>query len=267
MIDAPLHRFPSMSDDAGPSVAEMGRRLAEAAHLETTPLCVFESGRAPEGSTPFGQADRCLAKAAFLCAKGKFGPLHIGPDSRRGVCPGGLFWTGLSEMSEGLRHFISCGSPTFRGGEAEYLKRDPEMVMASLSRVGRMRPPQEHLCLIACRNYQEGMGNPRALLLFASAEQTRNILALHHYGTPEAFTSAGVPWGPSCASFLSYPAGMSPNLPDSMTVVGPVDPTGNEWMPPGMMSIGIPLPVARRIIGDLDGSFLTKRKEVAFPRR
>jgi hypothetical protein len=255
-----------MTDVAEVSVAEMGRMLKEAAFLDARPLCVFESRSIPPGSQPFGQIDRCLAKAAYLCALGETGSLHLGQDAKGGICPGGQFWTGLADMSEGLIHFISCGSPSFRGGAAEHLKRDPEMVKASLSRVGRIRPPKGYLCLGPCHDFREGMGEPRAILLFATAEQARNLLALHHFGTPEAFTSAGAPWGPSCASFMSYPAGLSPNCPDHMTVIGPVDPTGNSWLHPGTMSLGVPISVAKRMVSDLDGSFLKKRSSVAFPR-
>ncbi len=256
-----------MNGNAGTTVADMGSMLGRAARLERRPLCVFESDSVPPGSRPFGQADRCLARAAYMCAVGGLECLHLGREARSGICPGGQFWTGLSEMSEGLRHFISCGSPSFRGGAAEHLKRDPEMVSASLSRVGRIRAPERFLCLMPCERFREELGEPRSLLLFAGAEQARNLLTLHHYGTPEVFTSAGAPWGPSCASFLSYPAGLSANCPDHMTIIGPVDPTGNDWMPPGTLSLGIPMDVALRMVRDLEGSFMVRRMEVAFPKR
>lgn len=249
------------------SVAEMGSRLGRAVRLELHPLCVFESESIPPESLPFGQADRCLAKAAFMCASGELECLHLGREARSGVCPGGQFWTGLSGMSEGLKHFISCGSPSFRNGAAEHLKRDPELVIASLSRVGRIRAPNGFLCLMPCDQFREELGEPRSLLLFAGAEQARNLLTLHHYGTPEVFTSTGAPWGPSCASFISYPAGLCANCPDHMTVIGPVDPTGNDWLPPGTMSLGIPMDVAIRMVRDLEGSFMVRRNEVAFPKR
>ena len=249
------------------SISGLGRSLGEGARLELRPLCVFESLNVPKDSKPFGSVDRCLAKAVYLCAKGEEGTMHIGPDARSGVCPGGLAWTGLTEMAEGLKYFISTGSPSFRHGEAEHLKRDPELVMASRSRVGRIRAPQGHLCVTPCQDFQGDMGVPRAVLLFAGAEQARNLLALQHFGTPEVFTSTGAPWGPSCASFLSYPAGLTTNCPDHMVVIGPVDPTGNHWLPPDIVSLGIPLAVARRMASDLPSSFLVKRAHVTFPDR
>jgi hypothetical protein len=116
-----------------------------------------------------------------------------------------------------------------------------------------------------CRLFKEGDGAPRSLLLFARAEQLRNLLALHHFGTPDVFTSTSAPWGPSCASFLTYPAGLAANCPDQALIVGPMDPTGNNWMPPELMSLGLKLRDAERMVQDVPASFLAKRPQVAFP--
>lgn len=251
--------------DATFSVPFMGEALQKGAHLKLKPLCVFESKKVPMGSKPFGSVDRCLAKAVFLCAQGDEVLLHLGKDARSGVCPGGQGWTGLTEMAEGLKFFISTGSPDFRHGEAENLKRDPEMVLRSKAFVGQIRPPEDYLCVTPCQDFQETWGRPRAILLFAGAEQLRNLLALHHFGTPDVFTSTSAPWGPSCASFLSYPAGLTSNCPAQTLVLGPVDPTGNVWLPPDTMSMGIPIKHAERLVRDLPVSFLGKRAQVAFP--
>ncbi|MCG7844404.1 MAG: DUF169 domain-containing protein [Methanomassiliicoccales archaeon] len=247
------------------SVPFIGQAFSKGAHLELKPLCVFESKTVPAGSKPFGSVDRCVAKAVFLCAKGDETLLHLGKDSRSGICPGGQTWTGLTEMVEVLKFFISTGSPNFRHGEAEYLKRDPEMVMRSKASVGKIRPPDNYLCVTPCQDYQGEMGVPRAILLFAEAEQLRNLLALHHFGTPDTFTSTSAPWGPSCASFLSYPAGLTSNCPAQTIIIGPVDPTGNHWLPPGLISLGIPIKHAERMVQDIPASFLSKRAQVAFP--
>lgn len=254
-----------MNKDVKADIPVIGRTLKEAGHLDLDPLCVYESEKRPEKGKPFGEVDRCIAKAVFMCAKGQEDLLYIGQDARSGVCPGGQTWTGLVEMAEGLRYFISTGSPTFRHGEAEHLKRDPDLVMRSKSFVGKIRPPVNYLCVTPCKVFDENEGKLRSLLIFARAEQLRNLLALHHFGTPDAFTSTSAPWGPSCASFLSYPAGLASNCPDQALIIGPVDPTGNRWMPPDLMSLGLKLKDADRMVQDVPASFLAKRPQVAFP--
>lgn len=252
------------------NIEAIGVALKRAGHLETEPLCVYESKERPRDGRPFGEVDRCIAKSVLMCAQGNERLLYIGHDSRSGVCPGGQAWMGLTEMAEGLKFFISSGSPSFRQGEAEYLKRDPQMVLRKMvlrskAFVGRIRPPVNYLCVTPCKHFDDVNGLPRAILLFARAEQLRNMLALHHFGTPDAFTSTTAPWGPSCASFLTYPAGLASNCPDQALVIGPVDPTGNIWMPPDLMSLGLKLKDAERMVRDLPCSFLTKRPRVAFP--
>ncbi|HNX47905.1 MAG TPA: DUF169 domain-containing protein [Methanomassiliicoccales archaeon] len=249
----------------GIDITEIGKVLGTAGHLALEPLCVFESELRPRKGRPFGEVDRCIAKAVLMCAQGKEELLYIGEDARSGICPGGQSWMGLAEMAEGLKFFISTGSPSFRHGEAEYLKRDPEMVLRSKALVGRIRPPEKYLVVTQCRHFRKEDGLPRALLLFVEAEQLRNLLSLHHFGTPDAFTSTCAPWGPSCASFLTYPAGLASNCPDQALIVGPVDPTGNSWMPPNLMSLGLKVKDAERMVRDIPSSFLSRRPQVAFP--
>ena len=248
------------------SVQEIGEALWRSLHLGLKPLCVFESENVPERSMPFGQADRCLAKAIFLCARGEEGTLHIGADARTGVCPGGQVWTGLMEMTEGLHHFISTGSPTYRHGEAEFLKRDPQMVKDSLTAIGKVRPPKGYLCVTPCHDFSEDMGTPLSILVFAGAEQVRNLIALNHFGTKDVFGSAFAPWGASCASLLTYPTGLAEKCPGGSMIIGPSDPTGNEWLPAGVLSIGLPMATAIRMVRDIPSSFLVKRPNVAFPK-
>ena len=49
-----------------------------------------------------------------------------------------------------------------------------------------------------------------------------------------------VPRGPSCSTFITYPAGMTENAPKNTALMGPQDPTQNHTLPPHMMAIGIP---------------------------
>lgn len=253
-------------DERSISVPEIGDALWGALHLGLKPLCMFESETVPENGQPFGQVDRCLAKSIFLCARGEEISLYLGADAKAGVCPGGQVWTGLMEMTDGLNYFISTGSPSYRHGEAEFLKRDPQMVKDSVEVVGKIRASSKYLCVTPCHDFLDDMGTPRSILVFAGAEQVRNLLGLLHFGTKDVFSSAIAPWGPSCASFITYPVGMAANCPRGSVIIGPTDPTGNEWLPPSIMSLGIPIKEAERLVRDIPGSFLVKRPGVAFPK-
>ena len=75
-----------------------------------------------------------------------------------------------------------------------------------------------------------------------------------------------MPFGPACATLVTYPAGMAEKAPKETAFVGPVDPTGNRWFPPEYMAISIPLKIATGMHEDLNNSFAAKRPEVAFPK-
>jgi len=44
-------------------------------------------------------------------------------------------------------------------------------------------------------------------------------------------------------------------------------PTVNRYMPPDLMCVGIPIDVAKKMCGPIEGSFVMKRPDVAFPEK
>ena len=119
------------------------------------------------------------------------------------------------------------------------------------------------------------MGN--RLSMATTAGNTSSSIA-YTYDAGDRLLSAGtttytydnngnLPWGPSCSTFITYPAGMVENAPKDSAFVGPQDPTQNRSLPLDMMAIGIPAGLAIRMAENLDSSFAVRRPEVAFPRR
>jgi hypothetical protein len=64
---------------------------------------------------------------------------------------------------------------------------------------------------------------------------------------------------------IAFPAGMAENVPKDSAYVGPVDPTGNSWLPPELMIMGIPSGLAQQMAADLEESFICKRSKIAYP--
>ena len=247
------------------NVEEIGKALAEAGRLDSHPLCVYGCDSPPPGAYPVTNIDRCLGKAIYTLAV-KEGPMvaYIGQESKAGCCPGGQAWLGLTPFPERIKHFVSTGTPDFRSGEGEYLKRSPELVEESVLKLGDIKMPAEILVI----QRTEGIESDRGLLcmiLFGKAENIRNLCTLHHFGTSDAMASIVVPWGPTCASLVTYPSGMASNAPKESVFLGPTDPTGNSWFPPDQLSMAIPMGIARRMAEDVKRSFIEKRKEVAYP--
>ena len=64
---------------------------------------------------------------------------------------------------------------------------------------------------------------------------------------------------------ITFPAGMAENAPKDSAYIGPTDPTGNPWLPPELMIMGIPLALAQQMAADLENSFICRRSKIAYP--
>jgi hypothetical protein len=65
---------------------------------------------------------------------------------------------------------------------------------------------------------------------------------------------------------IAFPAGMAENAPKDSAYVGPADPTGNSWLPPDLMIMGILIALAQQMASDLEESFNCMRGKIAYPR-
>ena len=247
------------------SPKELGRKLSLAGRLKSRPLCLYGSENVPDGGMPMTSVDRCIAKAMFAAsACADLPPLYFGKGALAGCCPGGIGWTGYGRLAPALEYFVSYGTPEFREGAAEYLKASPELVRASKDAVGVITPPGTYTIVRACEDLDQDPG-VRAVICFGNSEQIRNLSALIHFRSADPFNPVKAAWGPTCASWVSYPAGTAEKAPADSAYLGPMDPTGNCWFPENCLGIGIPIKLAIAMCEDLDSSFIVKRPEVAYP--
>ena len=240
----------------------IGIALSKAARLDIEPLCVLSSKELPEGSVPLTSIHGCVARAIYTLAR-KRGPIaYIDESSLKGCCPGGQSWLGYRPFSPKLKHFISQGAEDFRGGRAEFLKRNPEMVDHSWRNIGNIVPLEGHLVVAPCHMVET---EAVSIIVLGSAEQIRNISSLVHFGTDDVFGAVIAPWGPACAQMVTYAAGMAERSPRESASLGSMDPTVNSWFPRDEMFVSIPYKVAKRMFEDLDSSFLVRNPGVAMP--
>ena len=248
------------------SIAQLGEGLVKAGRLETKPVCVHGAKEVEEDWVRTATIDRCLAKVLLHLTLEERPPAYLGQDSTEGCCGGGIAYMGFSEFPPRVRYFVSTGSPDGKGG-AEYLKRSPEHVDAMLRSAGKITPLAKHIVFRRCQDLEDSDPGVRAIICFGTAEQIRNLCALNSFGSSDIFGAAIIPSGSACASLVTYPTGMSSSAPKESVFVGPVDPTGNSWFPECYMGMGIPIDVARRMVDDIDASFVVKRPKVAYPQK
>jgi len=248
------------------TVKEISLKLKQAGKLETTPLCVYGSENIPQNGILITQLNRCIANAIYnLSIHETINSIYLGNNALEGCCPGGQAWLGYNSFHPQLKYFISTGSQDFRGGAAEFLLANPDLAEQQLKSVGTIIPIGKYTVIQKCNSVEEKVVNVNSFLCFGNSEQIRNLCSLAYFQPDNGFI-VKMPWGPSCASFVSYPSGVI-NKNKNNVILGPTDPTGNYWFPQNYLSLGIPFNIAERMAKDVDKSFITKRPEVAYPSK
>ena len=245
-------------------VKELGKKLTEAGRLKLRPLCVYGTDETPKGAVPSYEVDRCIAKAVYTSALFEDTPPLYIEASHEQCCAGGMVWTGLAEPNPMLKYFVTVGTPGFRGGAAEHLKASPELFEESTKRAGKITPPGRYTVIGPCTD-NIAPETVKALVLFAGSEQIRNLCGLAQFNSSDLFFKTVLPGGPTCATMLAFPAGMAENAPKGSAYVGPADPTGNSWLPPDLLIMGIPAELAQQMAADMEESFICKRSKIAYP--
>jgi Uncharacterised ArCR, COG2043 len=259
-----MHEVMTMT---GEDFREIGKRLKAAFRLATRPIAVYGSETLPAGTARLPEVNRCFAVSLYRMATEKgISAIYVSADSSEGCCPGGLAHTGFHPEPDDIKYFVSTGRADIRGGAAEYLKAGPETVERCFKSLGKVTPPGKYLIVQACETLPDNNPGIRSICCFGTAEQIRNMAALVHFDRDDPFSPVIVPWGPSCSTFITYPAGLAANAPKTTAFMGPQDPTQNHSLPPGMMAMGIPAGVAVRMAENLESSFVIRRPQVAFPR-
>jgi hypothetical protein len=248
------------------SIKEIGEKLCVAGRLEYRPLCVYGSETIPAGAVKTSSVDRCIAKAMFIIASGEDMPAVYVSGQDEECCGGGKAWMGLAEPHPMLKYFVTIGTKEFRGGAAEHLKATPELFEKSREVLGKITPPGKYVVAAPCSDIKEYPG-VLSILVFGVGEQVRNLAGLAQFTEYEQFTGVVTPGGPTCATYITYPAGMAEKAPKNTAFLGPTDPTGNIWFPPELMAMGIPIDKARQMAESLEDSFIVKRARVAYPER
>ncbi len=248
------------------NIQELGKKLTKAGRLKLRPLCVYGSDERPLGAVASYNIDRCIAKAIFIAALFDETPQLYVDASHDQCCPGGMVWMGFGEPHPMLKYFVTVGTPEFHGGAAEHLKATPELFDEQRRRTGKITPPGRYIVIGPCSD-SIPPDRTRSLILFAGCEQIRNLCGLAQFNSPDPFCKTIIPAGATCSMMITFPAGMAENAPKDSAYVGPTDPTGNTWLPPDLMVMGIPISLVQQMAADLEESFISKRSKIAYPEK
>ncbi len=176
----------------------------------------------------------------------------------------GMVWMGFNEPNPMQKFFVTIGTLEFHGGAAEHLKATPELFDEHRKRSGKVTPPGKYIVIGPC---SDGIAADkiRSVILFAGCEQIRNLCGLAQFNSSDPFFKTIIPAGATCSMMITFPAGMAENAPKDSAYIGPTDPTGNSWLPPDLMIMGIPIALAQQMASDLEDSFISIRSKIAYP--
>ncbi len=240
------------------TIEEIGRILADLVDLETKIVCVSGSEEIPDCGVRTSSISGCLASAMYQMATGAIpGPLYAGYEQDLPFCRciGGQAWFGYRSFDPRLMSLLASGSEDLKGLTPKRLKKSREIAQKTISSIGKVLPLGRYVVMSCCEGLQDDRG-VRCIICFGSSEQIRNLCALAHYASRDVFDPISIPWGPSCATMITYPAGMAENAPSDMLFVGPSDPSASVWLPKGCLVVGIPVKMARMMAECAKQSFL-----------
>lgn len=241
------------------SIKQIGTLLADAVNMKTWPVCVYGSDQIPENAVRSSLQSDCLACNIFQIAEGKVKvPVYAGDEPGQIFCRcmGGPAWFGYKGFDPRLPGLMSTGSEATKQA-GKHLKENENIACETYRAVGEIRPLGRYVVMRRCDDLQEDPG-VKCIICFAGSEQIRDLCALAHFSSHDVFNFISVPWGPACATLVTYPAGMAGNAGSARIHLGPTDPSARGWLPEKYLAMGIPVENARKMAGDVESSFLVK---------
>ena len=242
---------------------QIGAFLADVVNMKTRPICVYGSDTLPENAVRSSLQSDCLACNMYQIAERKLkGPIYAGnePGQIFCRCMGGPAWFGYKGFDPGLPGLMSTGSKAAKQA-GKHLKENENIACETYQAVGDVKPLGRYVVMSRCDDIRIDPG-VKCIICFAGGEQIRNLCALAHFSSHDVFGLISVPWGPACATLVTYPAGMAGNAPSSQISIGPVDPSARGWLPEDYMAMGIPIKLARKMAEDAESSFLANRDKL-----
>jgi hypothetical protein len=213
------------------------------------------------------EGHRCLGKALLkMSMRPGMPPVYLGRDAMRECCFGASAWLGFMKMPPMMKNQYASVSKGDGNHDAHYLKDTPETCQANLDRLGRITPPGKYLVMSPCPESDNGL-QPLSVLCFGGAEQIRNLCGLVHFGIQDPFSPVVAAWGAHCATFVTYPAGLAEGAPKDTAFISPMATYGNDWFPPDLLALGIPIGMAEKMCGDYGHSFMVKRADRTYPEK
>ena len=173
-------------------------------------------------------------------------------DAESVACGGGKRYMGFTrELRPGFEYFLSCGIPGKMEGER--YKKSPELVLEALERQHDFVAPGKYIVFKRWDTLSEA-DEPEVVIFFAKPDVLSGLFTLS--GFDEADHNACIaPFGAGCGTIIQYPY-LEKSSPRPRSVVGMFDVSARPCVEPDVLSFATPIVKFRRMIENMDESFL-----------
>ena len=205
-----------------------------------------EEVRAEMVPTPSGQV--CVIGVLVKVRNGK--SLYFGADSIG--CGGGKRYLGFSdELIEGFEYFLSYG---IKGQmEGERYKKTPEIVKKMMRDMPPFKAPAR---FIVFKRWDKLVkeDKPEVVIFFAKPDVMSGLFTLSGFEEVNPYQVIA-PFAAGCGSIVLHPY-LERDKPQQRCVIGMFDVSARPYVPRNRLTFAIPVEKFRRMIDDMDESFL-----------
>lgn len=167
-------------------------------------------------------------------------------------CGGAMRYLGFAkELREGFEFFLSCGIPGKMEGER--YKKSPETVLELMKNWHEFDAPAKHAVFKRWDVLSEA-DNPQVVIFFAPPDVLSGLFTLAGF---EDSTSLSVmaPFAAGCGSIVHWPM-RELESDNPRAVLGMFDVSARPYVPAGVLSFAVPIPLFERMIENARESFL-----------
>jgi hypothetical protein len=178
-------------------------------------------------------------------------------------CPGGKRYLGFSQsLMPNFEHFLSCGIPGQMEGER--YKKSPEIVREFMQNAPTMVAPAKYAVF---KRWDRLTANdcPEVIIFFAPPDVLSGLFTLSGFDERDRNTVIA-PFGAGCASIAQYPW-LEGKATEPHAVLGMFDVSARPSVPEQVLSFAVPFSKFKRMIDNMDESFLITESWAKVKRR
>jgi hypothetical protein len=194
------------------------------------------------------KGEHCLIDSLKQVRKGKSASFS----SSSLPCGGSQRYLGFSEgLRPGFEYFLSCGIPGKMEGER--YKKSPELVKELMKNNPEFKAKGKYLVAKRWDKLVDA-DNPEIVVFFGHADILSGLFTLTNFDESEP-NGVYAPFCAGCGSIVGYPyKELQSSRPRG--VLGMFDVSARPFVEPALLSFAVPMDKFKRMVGNMDESFL-----------